>query len=247
LAYVRGDDFDCVATNSPLDLFNANARWDFRWKNDSGPLVCDGKFMYNSAMFDDAFDQGFRIAVVGFNFNKIANNVVANLTDKRMVVGPFVTLPDLWCLIEYRVIVGRPTLRLLVSFSNVGNTTMSFTARLVSPVGADKNVRINATSTGNLVFNKNTRWLITDDKGVAARPVVTHVLFGRDRGGDNVHNPDDTLFDNTAAAGLTANFTLNLPPGIRKTLLFFAEMHAPPGRGGGVNALDDVTIYDQIE
>lgn len=213
--------------------------WEIR-RTSNGLVLEDGS---NAAGDGDPFDDAFKILVENFVFNN-GSKPFSNGDEKRVGSGPhaFFANDELVGVTEFRVVPNRPAVRVLVSFLNQAATTKSYQVYIYSNLGSDDATHINATSSNDLTFGKTDRWLIVDDNtgpgtGDPDDPVVTMVWFGA-----NAQLSPSSSYQSGENIGVT--FDLQIPSRERRSLMFFAEIHAKVANDGRSAARKDVGFYD---
>jgi hypothetical protein len=116
-----------------------------------------------------------------------------------------------------------PTERLLVKFQNSSKKSHSLDIEMDSNVGSDTSTEIVATSSGDKKNTLADRWIISNDGApTTGDPIVTHVLFGK---GAAVTPKNLSAKISTGLDCETLHYTVKVPAGKSRYLLFFVQMH----------------------
>lgn len=201
------DDWGCSdGTSSSTDGFYTPA--------DDGTLGAQSD-AFDSALILYVGDDGFK------DPDDTGNEVGEQITvGPRSVGGLRVTRID-------RALPGSRTLRSLIKLENTGRTAKTRHVSLDTEFGADEDLIIEKTSSGNLRFNSQDRWGIVSDASPFSDPVATLVNYGK----GNVLKPafqigpyPDTA--NDAADCVLDVFKVRVPGKSTVYLMFFIEMSA---------------------
>ena len=168
----------------------------------------------------DAFDGGGVVFVDGQPV--IAANVDVN--GQTLTAGP-VALAGLDVTVRYTALSGSPTLRTAITLSNLGSVDLTVSVAWVTNLGSDANTVTAATSSGDAAFTAADRWVVTDDADPTGGTLaVDHVLAGP---GAPVALPvsvSQVAFDNAGAEGVRADYSVTVPAGQSRSLLFFHQV-----------------------
>jgi hypothetical protein len=145
--------------------------------------------------------------------------------------------------------------RIRYIFENTSANPIKIRVDVPVNFGSDNATTIAATSTGDLVFDENDRWLVTSDGIPPVRPVNTTVLFGTDNPPVVPDAATATVFacgDLGEGAGVT--FNIEIPSKSTRSLMFFAGLgdiqgqdNTVAGAIAGVGMFDDpATIDDSL-
>lgn len=202
-----------------------------------------GLSVYDARLVDpergNAFDNGAMLYVDGQPF---ASQLHPLITDHHLLAGP-VTMSGLGVTVDYTTLADAPTLRTVFSFTNPTDAAIPVVAQFASNLGSDEDTVIHGTSSGDTSFTADDRWIVSGDgSDLDYYAHVTHVLFGP---GDVT--PPATVSDTTfecirdSARGIAANFSVTVPPGETRRLMFFNELYASGPEGVAAAALYDST------
>ena len=175
------------------------------------------------ASHGDAFDHGLMVW--------LANTVITS-TDQVTVsahsleIAPM-SSPGLRASLRYTGLPGSNTLRTLATFYNPQGGPINATITLESNFGSDSETDVRATSDGNLAFTAADHWLVTSDDPTTPEDAVnTTVLFGPGAVPVPVSSVSQVVFDCSDTQGMLARFSLVVPAGGTRRLMFFSQLHA---------------------
>ena len=137
----------------------------------------------------------------------------------------------------------RQVMRVLDTFHNPTGGILTPVIEVPVNFGSDAGTQIDATSSGDLVFTAADRWLITSDGG-PSDPVNTTVLWGA---GAPVTpaSVTQTVFECAEPDGAGWTFSLPVPAGATRRLLYFAGLEDMLGTGNTVaGAIANAAIFN---
>ena len=157
--------------------------------------------------------------------------------------------------LEYLFSATLQAARIRYIFENTSGNPINIRVDVPVNFGSDDATAIAATSTGDLVFDENDRWLVTSDGIPPGRPVNTTVLFGTDNPPVVPDAATGTVFtcgDLGEGAGVT--FNIEIPARSIRSLMFFAGLGDIEGEdntvAGAIAAAgmfdDSATIDDSL-
>ncbi len=151
-----------------------------------------------------------------------------------------VPMADLTIATEYHAISTQPVLRNYTSFTNDTPDDIFIVVNVASNFGADNGNQIVQSSSGDLEFGADDRWVITDDYSTEyGDPTNTTVLFGPDSPVSNSVFTGSSVFNCWGDQGLTARIDVVIPAGETRALMFFHGLSQTFSQ-----ALDLATLFD---
>jgi len=176
---------------------------------------------------DDAFDGGFMLEFGGTDFKDPDD--LATREGNTINLGGAADADGLKVSAVARAIQTSPTLQYLVKLRNPSGTGITSTVRLSTDLGSDSGTTILQDSSGNSVHGDNDRWLVSADAATAPfdDPIVTQAYRGKNA------KAASTVSDPLASADecLGVDFTVKVPAGATRYMLFFAQLHDNSGAG----------------
>jgi hypothetical protein len=136
----------------------------------------------------------------------------------------FSTVPmsNLTVATEYHAISTQPILRNYTAFTNDTPDDIFIVVNVATNFGADGGNQIMQSSSGDLVFGADDRWVITDDYSTDyGDPTNTTVFFGPDSPVSNSVFTGDSVFNCWGTQGLTARIDVVIPAGETRALMLF--------------------------
>ena len=184
----------------------------YTWDVSGNGSVCNGT--------GDAFDVGLYLTVNGTAFPFSTRSM--ELTDRQVVSGP-ATLAGL--NVTRKVYIpaasGAGWARFLDELTNPTSAPITVTVRIQTNAGSDGSTAIFATSSGDTSFTTADRWLTTDDTDGSGDPSVSHNFWGTSA----TVTPSAvnmTVFDCAGTQGPSVDFTVTVPAGATRVLMYFA-------------------------
>jgi hypothetical protein len=189
----------------------------------------------------DAYDFAHSIWVDGVIFD--APDPV-DLTGNTVTAGP-VVMSGLDVTMEYAFSDVVQAGRIRALFVNPTNNPIDITVDMAMNSGAIP-FAIQATSSGDTVFDTADRWVVTSDGDPPVDPVNTTVLWGQ-RAAATPSFVTKTVFacDGATDDGVGVSFDISIPANSRRQLLFFAGLGDIVGQGNTVaGAVTNATMFD---
>ena len=169
----------------------------------------------------DAFDFASMMWVNGEQVGGWLRSASASTTNFAPV-----PLAGLQVRAEFHAISTQATLRNYTSFTNESPDDITVIINVASNFGADSSNYVAESSDGDLVFDADDRWVITDDYSNGGDPTNTTVFFGPDSPVSNSEFVTSSVFNCAGSEGLSARIDLTVPAGERRALMFFHSMSA---------------------
>jgi cysteine-rich repeat protein len=166
----------------------------------------------------DAFDNAYEVFVNGAVF--IAPALV-DVTGTTMTAGP-VSMSGLNVTYSFRASTTQYAARILVDFANPSGSPITVPVAVPVNFGSDGGTIVRATSSGDLAVTLADRWVVTSDSG-PSDPVNTTVLWGQNAPVTPT-SITQVVFDCAATNGIGATFSLTVPAGATRSLMFFAGL-----------------------
>jgi hypothetical protein len=240
------------AGETPTNVLNGGgARWVIDNDNGTDNALpaggeCDGSPGFGvgdaslpDAEQGDAFDNGVTIWV---NDSIFVAPEPLSFEPQSITAGP-VLMSGLNASVQYFALPDTPLLRTLASFQNPSEEPITATITLATNIGSDSNSEVAATSSGDTAFTTGDRWVITDDEGEGAPtagkvgvlasedgdPALTHVLYGPGAPRVTSSTVSEVVYDCAGTEGILATFSLTVPAGATRRLMFFNGLHETSG------------------
>jgi hypothetical protein len=141
---------------------------------------------------------------------------------------------------ELHAVSTQSTLRVLLKLTNPTTSTIAVPVEYVNNLGSDGSTQVIASSSGDLAFGTDDRWLITDDfSTVSGDPTNTTVVYGPDSPPETTTAVSMTVFQAAGTEGTLARFDLEIAPGTQETLMFFQQLNPT-----ATDAQTDVVQFD---
>jgi len=150
-----------------------------------------------------------------------------------------VPLEDLDFKTEYHAISTQATLRNLSTFTNDTDNDIFVITNHATNFGSDGRTVVNASSSGDVAFGADDRWVITDDFSSGGDPTNITVFFGPDSPPSSSVFTTQSVFDCAGTQGLNVRIDVNIPASEQRSLLFFHSMATTESA-----ALEAVTQFD---
>jgi hypothetical protein len=198
--------------------------------------VTDGSYRNKS----DAFDNALVLAIDGTSFDDADGEVPgAPLASETIVTADNSTFPALQVQRWDRVLPTSDTLRTLVRFRNTDTSPQSLTIEWDSDLGSDSGTAVRGSSSGNALYEQGDRWAVSsDDPTAPGDPVLTWALFGKHAA---VQTSTVVTGLGNAQTCFTIDFSLSVPAGGVRYLMFFTELH-----GTNAKALSTATRFNSV-
>jgi len=124
---------------------------------------------------------------------------------------------------EFHAVSTQPVIRHYTSFSNGTSDEISVIVNFVSNFGSDGSTSVVGSSNGDLEFDADDRWVISDDYDMGD-PTNTTVFFGPDFPMSNSVFTSESVFDCAGNQGFNARIDLTIPAGEARALMFYHAM-----------------------
>jgi hypothetical protein len=189
----------------------------------------------------DAYDFAHSIWVNDVIFAAPAS---VDLTGNTITAGP-VTMSGLEVSVEYAFSDAVQAARIRAIFQNPTNSAIDITVDMPVNSGASP-MTIEATSSGDALFDTADRWVVSSDGDPPVDPVNTTVLWG-DRAAVTPSSVTTTVFacDGDAGEGIGVSFDLSIPANSTRQLMFFAGLGDIEGSGNTVaGAITNAAMFD---
>lgn len=124
---------------------------------------------------------------------------------------------------EFHAVSTQPVIRHYTSFSNGTSDDIFVIVNFVSNFGSDGSTSVVGSSNGDLEFDADDRWVISDDFDMGD-PTNTTVFFGPDSPMSNSVFTTESVFDCAGNQGFNARIDLTIPAGESRALMFFHAM-----------------------
>lgn len=182
----------------------------------------------------DAYDKAYQLFVDDKVFE--APDPV-DVTDNVLTAGPAASgVANLPVTVQYLFSDTLQAARIRYIFENTSGNAINIKVDVPVNFGSDAATTIEATASGDRVFDKDDRWLVTSD-GIPAKPVNTTILFGTDNPRVRPTAVTGTVFtcggDTGEGAGVT--FNIEIPANSMRSLMFFAGLGDIEGQGNTVD------------
>lgn len=170
----------------------------------------------------DAYDKAYQLFV---NDQVFEAPVPVDLTGNVLTAGPAASgVADLPVTVQYLFSDTLQAARIRYIFENTSGNPIDVKVDVPVNFGSDADTTIEATASGDLVFDKDDRWLVTSD-GVPARPVNTTVLFGTDNPRVRPTAVTGTVFTcGVTGDGAGVTFNIEIPANSVRSLMLFAGL-----------------------
>ena len=153
-----------------------------------------------------------------------------------------VSISGLTVQIEYHLFSTSATLRNYTSFTNPTGGDITVTVDFANNFGSDGNTQIIASSSGDLAFGTDDRWVVTDDfSTTAGDPANTTVFYGPGSPAVTSGSVSQTVFSCAGTQGLLATYSMTVPAGGTRALMLFHQMNNTSTNGVSAATLFDVT------
>ena len=142
---------------------------DFAWDIDPSGYIDDGS--------DDAYDGGHELYVNGQWYPGFENATV-ELDGDQFVIGPAV-FGDIEVVRKVFISRDGAFARWIEILNNTSETGQTVTLEVYTNLGSDDYEQFAATSSGDIAFTVDDRWIVTDDSPLGSTgddPTVVHVL-----------------------------------------------------------------------
>lgn len=226
------------ALAAPLDLSTSptvtpgfgSTEWDLdnTGGTDGGPFggSCDGSAGLNindatsPGSDSDAYDDGWNIYIDGTIFD--AGDIV-DLTGTTLTAGP-VAASGLNVTVEYFFSTTAGLARIRPIFQNPTGAPITVTVDVPVNFGSDSSTTYEATSSGDTTVTTADRWVVSSQGGTGE--FNTLVWYGPGTPAVTPSSYTTSVFDCAGPQGLGASFSVTIPAGATRSLVFFAGLGA---------------------
>lgn len=168
----------------------------------------------------DAYDNGWNIYVNGTIFD--AGDIV-DLTGTTLTAGP-VAMSGLNVTVEYYFSTTAGVARIRPIFSNPTGSPVTVTVEVPVNFGSDSSTVYEMTSSGDTVVTTADRWVVSSQGSTGE--YNTTVMYGPGTPAVTPSAYTTTVFDCASTPGLGATFSVTVPAGATRALVFFAGLGA---------------------
>ncbi|WP_295887175.1 PEP-CTERM sorting domain-containing protein [uncultured Thiohalocapsa sp.] len=191
----------------------------------------------------DAFDDFGGIAVNRTLFNQPNDQVDLTTTADGTFVSTL-TPQDIGGIatsLDYFMDASSPTLRVLATFGNTTGGALSGIEVLYGGNLGSGDTQIEATSSGDAVFQQADRWLISSDGGSSPDPLLTFVRYGE----GSVQAASGTLaVPDAGEDDFTDQWTLDLAAGETQSLMWFVQFTEYPNVN---DAITNAAVFADLD
>jgi hypothetical protein len=223
---------DCGTTRSiTLDGFDM-AGGGGVWLDIDGNsfAIDDGAGGDSTGAGDDAFDGAWNITVDAANFAPGDGPDSATLLSS-VNAGTITTVTQPLSGLDVSAVVtafqSSPTLRLILSFANPTGADIMSTITTDTNFGSDSDTVIEATSSGDLLFDTTDRWVVSSDGTSMSDPVNGSIFYGP---GSPAATPTTATLV-PPSDNVDTEFDITVPAGQTRYLMFFSQMSGSPTTG----------------
>lgn len=168
----------------------------------------------------DAYDNAWNLYVNGTIFN--AGNIV-DLTGTTVTAGP-VAMSGLNVSVEYFFSTTAGLGRIRPIFHNPTGAPITVTVDVPVNYGSDSSTVYEMTSSGDNVVTTADRWVVSSQGSTGEYNTV--VWYGSGAPAVTPSSYTTTVFDCAATPGIGATFSVTVPAGATRSLVFFAGLGA---------------------
>lgn len=151
------------------------------------------------------------------------------------------TIAGLNTQLRWDVLTTEATARGYLSLTNPTGAPITVTVDYLTNFGSDSGTILRGSSSGDTTFTTADRWLVSSDGSpTSGDPVNTTVLWG----GTPAVTPSsvsNTVFDCAATNGARATYSVTVPAGTSRALLFFQRLS-----DSDVTALATASSFDNV-
>jgi hypothetical protein len=208
----------------------------------AGLAIQDAVLEPGNSTYYNAFDNGLTIWINGV---QLPPNPTMSITHHNLASGPR-SMAGFNIGLAYYGVPESFTLRTLLSLSNPGLAAKAITVTVATNVGSDNDTGVRASSSGDLLFGVEDRWIVTSDHPTNPGYIVnTHVFYGPGAVPETPTSVLGTIFNCsqfegvTSSAGFGATFNLSVAAGATERLLFFNQFH-----NSNTAALTDTAMFN---
>lgn len=168
----------------------------------------------------DAYDDAWQIYINGTIFN--AGNIV-DLTGTTVTAGP-VTMSGLNVTVEYFFSTTAGVGRIRPIFQNPTGSPITITVEVPVNYGSDSSTVYEMTSSGDATVTTADRWVVASQGSTGEYNTV--VWYGPGTPAVTPGSYTSTVFNCASTPGIGATFSVTVPAGATRSLVFFAGLGA---------------------
>lgn len=168
----------------------------------------------------DAYDDAWQIYINGTIFN--AGNIV-DLTGTTVTAGP-VTMSGLNVTVEYFFSTTAGVGRIRPIFQNPTGSPITVTVEVPVNYGSDSSTVYEMTSSGDATVTTADRWVVSSQGSTGEYNTV--VWYGPGTPAVTPGSYTTTVFNCASTPGIGATFSVTVPAGATRSLVFFAGLGA---------------------
>ena len=188
----------------------------------------------------DAFDTAYTIYVDGAPF--VAPDP-SDLTGTTFTAGP-ISMSGLNVTVEYHFSDTIQAARIRLILQNPTAVNINPAIDIALNLGSDAGTVIEATSSGDLLYTKADRWVVTSD-GLPGDPVNSTVVYGSGAVNEEPILATTTVCGDPDPTGIGFTFNIAVPANATRQLMFFAGLGDITGPGNTIaGAIANVTMFD---
>ncbi|MEN8106439.1 MAG: JDVT-CTERM domain-containing protein [Pseudomonadota bacterium] len=194
----------------------------------------------------DAYDTAWQVFIDSQIFE--APDPVG-ITGNVMTAGPaMVGVANLPVTVEYLFSDTVQAARIRVLFENTSGNDINITVEVPVNFGSDAATTLEATSSGDLVFGIDDRWIVTSDGAPAGDAVNTTVIFGPDNPVELPTAVTNTVCDSSGTEGAGMTFEIKIPANSIRALMFFAGLGSIEGITNTIiGAINSAAMFDDTD
>lgn len=159
-------DDDGIGVSMPYGLYDGS---NYLWDIEGSGYIING--------MDDAYDGGHVLS----GFSTFTTGLLVGA--RQIVLGPMTT-ENVRITRKIYVPADHAFCRFLEVLENLGASLVTNRVRIDTDLGSDSETIVDSTSSGDVTFEANDDWIVTDDADGSGDPAVTHVIanaFGQQR------------------------------------------------------------------
>jgi len=166
----------------------------------------------------DAFDGGMMVGVGGGTFKD--PDGIGTLSGQTLTAGPQMRF-GLQVSETATALATSPTLRVLITLKNPSRAAISTVVVLDSALGTQGNEATVASSSGDMLFRRADRWLVSQYTSGGEDARVTEVLFGKGAVASKVAK----VLRAPGEGCITVRYDVHVPSKSTRYLMAFVELH----------------------
>lgn len=178
--------------------------------------------------YSDAYDDAWVFSVDGVGVD--APTGMVDLTGS-ILTTPKVSRSGLNTYVQHYYSPTSSLARVMLVMQNPGNSARTVNVATAVNFGSDSGTVYRMTSSGDGVVSVDDRWIVSSDQG-QWDPVNTSVMYGPGTPRVKPSTYTTSVHSCSGTQGIGASFTVTVPAGATRSLMFFAGL-------GGVTAADN--------